>query len=70
MSAPTKHELGQLGHLDLLALAVEAGAAPSELQMFRFGSRSRDQLIDALTRPVALARLAERADVRLEHDGA
>lgn len=66
MSAPTKHALGQLGHLDLLALAVEAGAAPSDLLLFRLGDRSKDQLIDALTQTGPLKRLTERAETRLE----
>ena len=66
VSIPTKHSLGQLGHLDLLALAIESEAAPSELALLRLGSRSRDQLVDALTRTGPLARLTERADVRLE----
>lgn len=65
MSAPTKHALGQLGHLDLLALAIEAGAAPSDDLLLHLGERSRDQLIDALTQPGASARLAARADTRL-----
>jgi hypothetical protein len=66
MSALSMHALGQLGHLDLLALAVESCAAPSDEMQLRLGSRSRDQLIDALTRPGASARLAARADTRLE----
>ncbi len=62
----TKHGLGQLRHIDLLALAVEVSAASSDQMQMHFGSRSRDQLIDTLTRPAALARLADRADTRLE----
>lgn len=66
MSGLSKHALGQLRHIDLLALAVEAGAAPSDGLMLRLGSRSRDQIIDALTRTGALVRLTARAETRLE----
>ncbi len=62
----SKHGVGQLRHLDLLALAIEVSAASSDPMQMLFGSRSRDQLIDTLTRPAALARLADRADTRLE----
>jgi len=62
----TKHKLGQLGHLDLIALAVESAAAPSEHLIMRLGGRSKEQLVDALTRTGPLARLTERADTRLE----
>lgn len=65
MIAPTKHSLGQLGHLDLLALAAETGVAPSENQMTRFGTLSREALIDALSRTGPLAKLTEQAERRL-----
>ncbi len=66
LTAPTKHSLGQLRHVDLLALAIEVAAASSDQMQMHFGSWSRDRLIDTLTRPAALARLADRADIRLE----
>jgi hypothetical protein len=66
MTGPSKHELGQLGHLDLLALAFEAEAAPSDDLLLRLGSRSKEQLVDALTRTGPLVRLADRADMRLK----
>ncbi len=62
----SKHGLGQLRHLDLLALTIEADAASSQQLLFRLGALSRDQLIDVLTRKGTLARLAARADSRLE----
>jgi hypothetical protein len=66
MSAPTKHSPGQLDRLTLLALALEAGAAPNGQMQFRLGAASSEQLIDALTRTGPLKRLAERADSRLQ----
>lgn len=48
--ASAKHQLGQLSHLDLLALVILTGAAPSDATELRMGQRSREQLIDALTR--------------------
>jgi hypothetical protein len=65
MTPPTRHALGQLRHIDLLALAVESDAAPSENQLLRFGVLSREQLLDALTRTGPMARLTERAETRL-----
>jgi len=65
MTVLSKHALGQMRHIDLLALAVESGAAPSESLLLRLGSRSSEQLIDALTQPGARRRLAERAETRL-----
>ena len=65
MTAPTMHALGQLGHLDLLALAIEAGAAPEGIAL-RLASQSRDQVIAVLRRPEVAARLAARAETRLE----
>lgn len=66
MSGLSKHALGQLRRLDLLALAVEAGAATKGEMQLHLGAQSSDQLVDALTRPEASARLAERAGRRLE----
>lgn len=63
----SKHGLGQLRHIDLLALAVEAGAAASDEMRLHLASQSREQIIDALTRKGPLARLAERAELRLEY---
>ena len=62
----SKHGIGQLRHIDLLALTIEADAASSQQLLFRLGALSKEQIIDTLTRPGTLARLAERADVRLE----
>lgn len=66
MGGLTKHSLGQLGHLALLALCIESGAAPSDDLLLRLGERSNDQLLDALTRTGPMARLTERAETRLE----
>jgi hypothetical protein len=66
MSALSKHDLGQLRRVDLLALALEAGAAPNAQLESRLALQSREQLIDALTRTGPLKRLAERADSRLQ----
>lgn len=56
MAALSKHELGQLGHLDLLALAIESGAADSDQLLFRLGTQSHEQVLDALTRTGPLKR--------------
>lgn len=64
MSALSKHALGQMRHIDLLSLAFEAEALSDGSRMDP-GSRSREQLIDALTRTGPLVRLAERAEKRL-----
>ena len=69
MTALSKHDLGQLRRIDLLALALEAGAAPNGQMEFRLRLASREQLIDALTRTGPMKRLAERAETRLGHDG-
>jgi hypothetical protein len=60
------HALGQMRRIDLLALAIEARAATTGEMQLHLGSQSRDQLVDVLTRPGASARLAERAERRLE----
>ena len=64
MTVLTKHQLGQLSHLDLLALCHEANVARvagvSELYLAR---RSRESPIDLLTRPrgrTALAAMTAR----------
>lgn len=49
--APTKHQLGQMRHLDLLALAIRSGVARSDASAVRLGRRSKEQLVDELTRP-------------------
>lgn len=65
MTVPTIHELGQLRHVDLLAMAIEAGAAPEGIAL-RLASQSRDQVLAVLRRPEVAARLAGRSGRRLE----
>lgn len=48
MTAPTKHSLGQLRHVDLLARAIEADMAVAETQVLRLAGLSKDQLIAML----------------------
>lgn len=45
MSAPTKHQLGQMRHLDLLALAFARDPRGDER---RYGAMSKDGLISVL----------------------
>ena len=62
MTALTKHQLGQLRHVDLLALCHEADVARtagvSELYLAR---RSKESLIDLLSRPRGRTPLAAMA---------
>lgn len=63
------YQLSQLRHVDLLALAFEAAAVPVGRAALALGSATRDELIEVVTQPEVLARLAERAPRRLATDG-
>jgi hypothetical protein len=63
MTMTVLRALRQMRHIDLLAAAIEAGVTVN--LNLDTGSRSRDQLVDALTRAGPMARLAERAETRL-----
>lgn len=48
VTAPTKHELGQLRHVDLLAMAIRAQVAANETQVLRIAALSKDQIVALL----------------------
>lgn len=60
----TRFSLARLRHVDLLALAIEAGIAPESIPL-RAAARSKDQIAADLSRTGPMARLAERAERRL-----
>ena len=66
MSAPTKHELGQMRHVDLLALCYEIRAVTPGTSEEFLARRPKEALVELLSRPWAQGRLADRAGRRLQ----
>lgn len=54
------HQLGQLRHLDLLALCFETGAITAGTAEVHLAQAPKEMLIDHLTTPWALATLRYR----------